>query len=192
MNWEIVQIFLASAVLIIAVASAIGIIIYPRRLFDIKQPIWSRISRNVIYNENNLTPGLEITYYGEKIDHITNSQILFWNHGTKMIHSQDISTTDPVRIKVDKTVKILDVKVLPSSLPADAFQVEVNQDENLIFIRFDSLDRGQGAVIQILHTGKPSDEVRVLGSIKGAPSIEYLENPIELLPSALARVSLSP
>ena len=191
MNWETIQMLVVTGILIIGILSSVAIIFYPRRLYNLKQPIWSRISRNVIYNENNIMEGLEITYYGEKIDHMTNSQILFWNHGTKMIHAQDISTTDPVRIKVDKTVKILDVKVLPSSLPADAFQIEVKQDENLIFIRFDSLDRGQGAVIQILHTGKPSDEVRVLGSITGAPSIQYLENPIELVPSALARVSLS-
>lgn len=158
----------------------------------IKQPMWSKHNNSVIYNKGKLIEKLEIVYDGKKIDNVTTSQVLFWNHGTQVIQSQDVSSTDPLRIKVDKTVNILDVKVLSSTLPGDAFQVELDKDENVIFIRFDSLDRGDGGVIQILHTGLVSDEVRLLGSIRGVPSIEYIKNPRDLLPSRLSAVSLSP
>jgi len=156
-----------------------------------REPTWSAKSSSVIYNKKKIIEGLEMTYNGDMIDNITASQVLFWNNGNEIIRFQDISSSDPVRIKVDKTVKILNVKVLPSNLPPESFTVELNEDENVVLIKFDALERGQGAVMQILHTGLPSTEVRLLGSIRGVPSIYYIKNPLNLVPSALAEVSFT-
>ena len=51
--------------------------------------------------------------------------------------------------------------------PSSQFDVEMSKDASNVKIVFDYLDNKQGAVIQIIHTGKNSNDIQVKGDMKG-------------------------
>ena len=69
-------------------------------------------------------------------------------------------------------MKILDTKLLGTNHPSSELAVNLSSDGSSALITFDYLDKGQGAVIQIVHTGITSDDISLSGDIKGAKPLK--------------------
>jgi hypothetical protein len=76
--------------------------------------------------------------------------------------------SDPLRIIVSEGSSILDTAVLNRTRLANDVSCALRPDSgNEIECRFDYLDPGDGALIQLIHTG--TDKVQVSGSLRGLP-----------------------
>jgi hypothetical protein len=131
-----------------------------------------------------------MAYAGERISNLTTTKLAFWNNGKDTINGSDIASADPLMVKVNDGCKILDSSVLYVKNAANQFIINQSDDRSHMLIQFDYLDADEGGVIQLLHTGKSSDDIEVCGTIKGAgkpnrrsvPMLNYLAS---LLPSLL-------
>jgi hypothetical protein len=131
-----------------------------------KIPRFAIRSFNLLDNTVASLPGLSVKYKGKKLDSLTATKICFWNAGSATINSQDIASADPMRIILPKGRKFLFGRVGSQSIAGNNVTVNLSEDNNLT-MTFDYLDKNQGAVILILHTGS-SKEIIVQRSIKGA------------------------
>jgi hypothetical protein len=75
-------------------------------------------------------------------------------------------------------IDILDVKVVSSNNKANQFTCTLAQDGDAE-VDFEYLDRGHGAVIQVIHTGLSSDDITMVGQIKGVSAIKLTNLDIE-------------
>ncbi|MCZ7363103.1 MAG: hypothetical protein O8C58_07200, partial [Candidatus Methanoperedens sp.] len=111
---------------------------------------------------------MEMLYAGERIENLTATKIAFWNAGNVTISSNDFASKKPFTIKVKEckilrtepyTVsvktgyKILDVKKLYYN-PINQVEIKCSKDKSQIKINFEYLAKNEGAIIQLLHTGK--------------------------------------
>jgi hypothetical protein len=167
-NWpqtaEDISSFIGVILGFIGVTLAIVFFLKSRR---IKRPIYTIRSVHLIRDVSDRVDFLEIKYAGERIPNLTSSKITLWNQGRETIEGSDIAQADPLSIRTAKGLKILEARVLQSVNAANRLDVSKNVDDSGASIRFDFLDYGEGAVIQVLHTGSSSSDLSVTGTIKG-------------------------
>jgi hypothetical protein len=115
-------------------------------------------------------PRIRVLYDDRDVHRITQSLIWLWREGRGTIKGSDIDSDDPVAVAVPNDVRILDVSVLAQS--KDTNKVEVlpdSSDETRAIVSFKYLEPRQGAVIEVLHTGKSPAAVALSGTIMGVP-----------------------
>lgn len=134
----------------------------------IKQPMFSIRSAHLIRNVAGQQSDLDIRFAGEPITNLTATKIAFWNNGRETIDGRDIAQTEPLAVGIDRGLKILDAEVLDRTRPSNNFSILMAADGSEALIFFDFLDKGDGAVIQVLHTGNSSRDLIMRGVIKGA------------------------
>jgi hypothetical protein len=144
-----------------------------------KEPVYSIKSNNLISGSASTLDNLNISYKKRKVKNLTVSKILIYNRGAETIHRQDIATINPIKIS-SETCTILDASVLQVNNSANVFKVILEKGSQNIFIDFDYLDKNQGAVIQVVHTGFASENIGLYGDIKG------VQKPIQISPDQLS------
>ena len=177
--------FVGFIMAILGFASAIIIYI---KVKNVKSPCYAVQSRNIVRDLVSKIDSLEMLYSGKPIENLTVTKIAFWNAGRDTINSQDIASTDPLTVHVKKGCKILDTKVLYTKKLVNLFSITTADDQSNITLNFEYLDKDEGAVIQILHTGKSSEDIEIRGTIKGAGKLAQkhvprLRGDIPLFPS---------
>ncbi len=145
-----------------------------------KEPIYSIKSNNLISGSVSTLNKLLISYNNQKIENLTVSKILFYNRGSETINKQDIQTINPLRVS-SESGNILDASIIQVNHVSNNFYLN-NDDEHDISFGFDYLDIGQGAVIQIIHTGLASEDLNIDGDIKGVQRL--IQVPSDKLTSA--------
>jgi hypothetical protein len=156
------------------VTAIIGILVsyyFFRQAQKEKKPCWDVTSNNLIRNFSSKISKLEIVYAQEKIENLTISRIMFWNNGAETIEKHHIVSADPLRISSKSGIKILDAEILAQNNRYSNFSATRSNDQLYAYIEFDYLDKENGAVVQIIHTGVSSKDIRVEGSIKGVKRI---------------------
>jgi hypothetical protein len=109
---------------------------------------------------------LQLAYKGRRIHNATISTIRLWNSGTEEIRRDDIPKTDPIRISLPETVEILEHNVLKET--RDGNRVECSlRSPSLLEVSFEYLNPGDGAIIQLLHTGDLESKAELNGDIMG-------------------------
>jgi hypothetical protein len=103
---------------------------------------------------------------GQPIRNLTVTKVSFWNGGRQTINASDVVKADPVRITLTEG-HILEAPVLFFKNKANQFAAELSADGKTIAITFDYMDKDEGVILQILHTGKSSANISVVGKIKG-------------------------
>lgn len=141
-----------------------------------RDPSWAIRSNNIIRGfESQL---LDISYSGHPVETLTISKILFWNHGKQSIRGNAVlnggDISEPVRI-VCLTGQILDSTVLQRSNTAIKFSATVSPDKKSAELSFLYLDQGDGAVIQVIHTGTSSSDLQIEGRIMETKRIRLRE-----------------
>jgi hypothetical protein len=106
-----------------------------------------------------------VSFKGKNLRNISVSKVAIWNDGTETIHRSDIAEAAPLRVVVSDA-ELLDSTVLKTTSPANQFGLK--QVENSVLVDFDYLDRHQGAIVQLVHTGKSSSNITLGGALKGS------------------------
>ena len=158
------------------VLGIIGLItgyIFYRRSLRIKEPVYHIISKNLIRDSFSRVSGLEILHKGHKIKTLTVSNILFWNRGRATIEKTDIVNANPLRIECSQGNHILDMILIEVNNPSSQFALEMENNRTRAKILFDYLDKDQGAIIQVTHTGTKLSDISIEGYLKGAVVRKY-------------------
>lgn len=152
---------------LISLSLAVTFFILARRA-RLKRPTWAVRSNNLVRGFASRLPDLEILFRNKKVDTVTVTRIAFWNRGLATIDRNDIAAADPLRIAPHGGTRLLDVRVVQVSGESSRFEAALDGEGKAAYLRFDFLDRDHGAVVQIVHTGASSDDLSVVGTIKGA------------------------
>lgn len=113
---------------------------------------------------------IKLLYGNEEVERVFTTYIWLWNAGKKTIQRGDIPTKAPLVIKLideKQALKILDYKVIKVSRNAIEFSI-TKQSEKTLDIQFDFLDRKDGVVIEIQHSGSFMTTISIEGIIQGA------------------------
>jgi len=125
--------------------------------------------RLIAKDERALPEEVEILFKGMSVPRLTKTHIIFWNSGRAMLDGKQIVDVDPLRLECSKDAQVLRARIAKATRETNKFEVKINdKSPNEVICRFDYLDVGDGAVIELLHT----DEERypkVQGTIRGVP-----------------------
>jgi len=126
-------------------------------------------STNLITDRQNVYPRLNITYNNEILNNFTITYARVINKGNEVIKPSDIAPNDPIRFTIRdlEGIKLLDQSITHSSDPNNKFIVQ-QIDNKTVQLDFDYIEPGDGATIQILHTGKDSGALIATGTVIGA------------------------
>ena len=102
---------------------------------------------------------MTVNYKEEKVENFTVSKILFYNRGRETINKQDITTISPLRVS-SGNYHILDASILQVNKTSNNFKINLDREKENVYLDFDYLDKNQGAVIQVVHTGLSSDDFK--------------------------------
>ncbi len=137
-----------------------------------KEPCWAVRSVNLIEGYSSKLNELKIIFKEIQIENLTISRILFWNKGKDTIERGDIETINKLRIEAENGIDFLDAKILAINNQSNQCEVKIANKGNCVNILFDYLDQKQGFVAQVVHTGKSSQDIHIVGDIKGVESIQ--------------------
>lgn len=146
--------------------SALAIVAFYLTYKSVPQKVlkFSLSHNNLISSGKASLPNLKIIYAGTNVDQVTVTKVTFWNSSFPTITEQDIIKAAPLSISA-RECDILEITVLNGEDSANQIKVKL-VDEKTAHIFFDYLDRKEGGVIQIVHTGD-RDSIDVSRKIKG-------------------------
>jgi len=132
-----------------------------------KIPSYRMRSINVISKEE-IIPDLNITYKENPVSNLTVTKIAIWNSGKETINAMDVPEGDPIRIPVSgNNMDVYGVEILHVAEPSNGFRLKPTTEFHAYVIKFDYIDYNQGILLKIIHSGKSSDDIKILGTIKG-------------------------
>jgi predicted ATP-dependent endonuclease of OLD family len=132
-----------------------------------KSPCYDITSNNIIRDFMGVFKQLEINYSNQEIKNFTVTKIVFWNKGRETIDKEDVVNADPISIHIKDGYNILDHDIIGKNEKTNNFSLSESSDKSSINIDFDYIDKNNGIVIQILHTGKSSEDIEFCGRMKG-------------------------
>lgn len=146
----------------------------------LKLPIHMCKTFEVISSSLGQLENLELSYAGNPLLELRVTKVAFWNDGRETLHGKDIAEADPLTIYFNNPYSvetdqgiieciILDADISFSKNPANKFSAAVSNDRQSASINFDYIDKGEGAVVRVFHTGMA--KLRLKGSLKGAKYI---------------------
>lgn len=154
---------------IVTVAVAIPSILQFKKM----KPRYTRGFKRVINRETVPHEGLEFRYKGNIIDTFSETEFYFWNSGNGAIRRSHFLADDPFGIKIDPYVNIYAVQYITTDKMQRTFTILplLTNDNGLIPIEFDALQKKEGFYINILHSGKEGDSVDLAGSFQDVKKI---------------------
>jgi hypothetical protein len=122
-----------------------------------------------------LPKNVVVEYDGKSVARLSLSQIIVWNDGEAAVRGQDIVDNDPLRFCFGNNAEILSVEIEKMTRKANGFAVNVHLDQSgCVVCTFGFLDRNDGALIRVLHTGQMTKPI-CFGTIVGLPNgIQFL------------------
>ena len=111
--------------------------------------------------------GLNIQFSGKEIQRLTVSKIAFWNSGTETITHNDIPSKDKISIDIDEEFRILSCSIIAQTNITNNISVCLSQDGKKVDIDFEYLEKQDGFVIQIFHTGDSKVVFNFNGTVMG-------------------------
>lgn len=159
--------FITVASFVLAIFGIVLAVFFYIRSRRNKEPVYTKKSFNIIQDFSSKLTDLAIKYKNESVNNLTITKIAFWNDGRDTINMVDVAEADPLRISITDDSKILSAEVIYSGNPANRFRIS-DIKENSVKLLFDYIDKNEGGIIQIIHTGKSSKNIDVKGIIKGA------------------------
>ena len=153
---------------LLALVSIALAFIFFRRSQRSKEPTWAIRTTTLMEGYSAHLQNLEVLYKNSRVENLAVSRVAFWNSGAQTIYADDIAAANRLRFVVDDPVRILDIKTLANNNPSSQFEVGLDGDGMSAPVTFDYLDHGDGAVIQVVHTGTSSKDIDLTGDIKGS------------------------
>lgn len=113
---------------------------------------------------------LAVTYDGKQIDGFCVSRLTIWNSGNKTLNRDDMVTSKELTITTTANSKILDAEIIACSEETNKFSVQII-DEQTVKILFEYVDKREGVVVQIMHSGT-NNSLKIDCKIKGGLPIK--------------------
>lgn len=133
-------------------------------------------SFNLLNDKFSSLNKIEVLYNQTKISRLTATKIAIWNSGDLTVDNSDIVTLDPITISVkDDTIQIYDIEVVKQSELSNNFSL-IEKKPNLFMLQFDYIDKNQGCVVKVLHSGLNSSDIKVSGKLKGIGELSEKDN----------------
>jgi hypothetical protein len=146
------------------VAIVVSVYFY-RKSRRIKQLAYTVATANLIQDYSARLSGLKIEYKGKNPATISVSKIAIWNEGTETVNDTDVTEAEPLRIICDS--EVLDWSVIDITTPANQFTLRPSSPVQSDIV-FDYLDKAEGGIVQLVHAGKSSASIRLVGRVKGS------------------------
>jgi len=137
---------------------------------NVPSPSYAVLHTETLAKITDNIPNLKLLWNDAKISDLRKIQLVFWNRGRKYIDKNNISETDPVRVKIPNNIRVIYHGIDKTSRPSLTFTTTENSKGILIKINGDeALERRDGGIIDILFTGEPKGNFTIEGRIKGSP-----------------------
>jgi len=144
-----------------------------------KELVFSAKSFELIQNSISSINNLTIKYGEHDVEALTVTRLSFWNDGKATIDTDDIVSSDKLRIELAKDIKIYTARIEMTAKESNSITLCII--DNKIIINFDFLDYGDGAIINFYHSGSMEQAIRLKGNLKGALPIKPADE-LESLP----------
>lgn len=110
----------------------------------------------IVESGRSSIPKFQIFFSGKEINDLTITKFAIWNSGNDVIRREDMVSDNPLCIKCKDDAKILDAKIIAKNEDTNRFSVHrVTTTE--VEIDFEYVDKREGIVLQIMHSGDSSD-----------------------------------
>jgi hypothetical protein len=144
---------------------AVALVLF-RKSRERVRPRFARRSLRILEGARNSVPNeVQILYNNRLVPRLVKTYMAFWNQGTKTLNKIDVVDSDRLRIEL-LDGELLRARVVAKTREVNGFVAEIGSQG--CTVRFDFLDKGDGGVIELLHTGSETELV-VHGTIKGVP-----------------------
>jgi len=133
------------------------------------------MNQSLIEAGGGLLPNeIVVQYDGKQVPRVSRSQIIIWNAGLTAVRGEDVIPDHLINFVFGGNAQILKVEITRYTRNANKSFVSVdNQDRKRFIYTFSFLDRNDGVLIRILHTGD-NTQPKCLGTIIGMPKgVEY-------------------
>jgi len=150
--------------LLTVVGIIVGIVVLV--LYDQKRaPRYAVLNRQLISHEQSDIEDVEIRYRGQRepITQLSSAQVLIWNSGRKAIKKNDVSST--LRLCILEGCKILRAEIEFRTQDANKFEVAKNRKKTKVNIDFKYMNKGDGVILSIIHTGIQGASLTLEGAI---------------------------
>lgn len=128
-------------------------------------------THEIVRAGENVIPKFQVLYCEQPIKNLTVSRFAIWNSGNKLLNSTDIVDTKPLSIMSDVDgAEILDVSIIKCSEETNKFTVD-KKSAHCADLKFDYMNRRDGIIVQILHTGAV-ENIFLTGLIKGGKKLK--------------------
>lgn len=140
-----------------------------------KKPTYSLQTFSLVDNWLSQIESLEIKYNGTLVHNLSLTRIYFWNNGSLPITKNDFAENDRLRVRmVDKNDKIYGFQMIHAKKHNSV--IPNIDDQNVLYINFDFLNKHDGTILSIYHSGKKSNDLIVEGTFIGADEIKEYNN----------------
>jgi hypothetical protein len=112
---------------------------------------------------------IQITYDNKRIETLTASRYAIWNSGDVTIEKDNVVQANPILFSPKDNCAVYEIGITTQNEPSNNFKLL--SDGNGYRLEFDYIDKDQGCVINILHSG-----IRLQGKIKGAGEITQVKD----------------
>jgi len=99
--------------------------------------------------------------------------------GRTTIRKQDVVKPQGIVLKVKDGYKILHAEIIQRNASENNFDTTSSQDKTQATLTFEYIDRNEGVVIQIFHTGLKDEDIEVVGKVMaaGSPQRMFIPHP---------------
>ena len=161
--------------------------VFYRKSRRLREPCWSVRNNVLVEGYSSKIHELDIRFKDNQVENLSIAHIAFWNQGAETLDRHDIETVNPLRIEASGGIEILDVSVSLTNNSSSEIETKPASDRKSARLGFDYLNKGQGAIIQVIHTGIKGSDVRIIGDIRGVKqikkkSVSWAETAPRLLP----------
>jgi hypothetical protein len=134
---------------------------------QIREPKYSVRTTNLVQENIKKIQGIEIKFEEKIVPTLSISKILFWNSGKKTIKSEDIPARTPLQISINEDCEILSAKLLKpeKELNEGQYKVEIDNTKKNVKLSFDFIRYNEGAIVELLHTGKTNSDIFIKGKL---------------------------
>lgn len=131
-------------------------------------------THEIVQAGKNMIPEFQISYRGQTIDDLTVTRFAIWNSGNRLLNSNDIVDTKPLSITSnDDGPDILDASIIKRSEESNKFTID-KKSAHCAELQFDYIDKQDGIIVQILHTGSAKN-ISLSTLIKGGKKLKNAE-----------------
>ena len=130
-----------------------------------KEILYTKVNAKINQNHSKGISVFTSKYKNKPVGNITATRYLLWNNSSQAIRKIDIAPRDPLQFSTANGYEILDAKIIYPKNSLNGFMLsELKKTNTFTKLSFDFINKDEGAIIQIIHTGG-TNNIRFNGTI---------------------------